>query len=118
MLLSALSSTVVNLGQPLASNGAEAQLTDATKQALAHLGGTAKNYPAFPVLVVVHTRKSNEDKRAEHIGALTRQALETAGAKDVHVKSVGAAQPAVQASMGNAAEKNERVEIIFVVPGR
>ena len=105
---------VVNIGQPLSGD----RLTDEAQQALQVLGATAKKYPHFPLLLVVHTRKSGEEKRAEQLGQFAKDALLTAGAPAVHVKSVGSAQPVIQASQSQAAEKNERVEVIFVVPGR
>lgn len=130
MLLTALSSAgkymvyrddrgvVVNVGQPLSSNAPDAALSKAAKEALGFVGGTSKKHASFPLLVVVHTRKSGEDKRAERMGQLAQEALLAAGAPAVHVKSVGSAQPVVQASMPSAVEKNERIELIFVAPGR
>jgi hypothetical protein len=105
---------VVNIGQPLSADA----LSPDAQRAMQVLGGTAKNYPDFPLLLVVHTKKSGEEKRAERLGQLAKEALLAAGAPAVHVKSVGSAQPVVLASQSQAAEKNERIEVIFVVPGR
>jgi hypothetical protein len=105
---------VVNIGQPITADALSAE----TQLALQVLGGTAKNYPTFPLMLVVHTKKSGEEKRAEQMGQLAQEALLAAGAPSVHVKSVGSAQPVIAASQSQAAEKNERIEVIFVVPGR
>ncbi len=108
----------INLGQPVLTRDNELALSDFVKEALLFLGGTAKANPDFPLLVVVHTKKRGQQKRAEKIGQLTSEALIAAGAPSPTVRSVENAQPIAFASVRGGAERNERVEVIFVPPGR
>lgn len=87
---------------------AESRLTD--------LGRIAKAHPEFPVMVVVHTarseRGSSNQKRAEQVA----EALRRAGAPRVEAQGVGNTQPVLPPTRPGAAERNERVEIVFVAP--
>lgn len=106
---------VVNLGKPLDDAGA---LTEESRGVLELLGGTAKAHPLFPVLVVAHSAKSGQNETTDKMGEAARAALTESGAKDVRVESVSDAQPLVHSRVRGADEKNERIEIVFVVPGR
>jgi hypothetical protein len=106
---------VVNLGSPVDKKG---ELKEATEKALTLLGGTSKAHPDFPLLLVAHTAKSTESKRAKKMTESALAALTAAGAKKVTTHAVLGAQPVVSASLRGAAEKNERLEVVFVVPGR
>jgi len=95
---------------------AAGKLTPAGAERLAMLGRTAKAHPAFPVLVVVHSARGgpgrNDSARAE---AVTK-ALEEAGAPTVEARVAGDAQPVVDRKRKGAAERNARIEIVFVSP--
>lgn len=106
---------VVNLGEPLASPD---QLSEATNDALTFLGGVAKNYSHYPLIVVTHTKKGGEQARAQKMGDLALKSLTLAGAPNISQHSVENAQPVVFPSIKGAAEKNERIEVVFLVPGR
>lgn len=106
---------VVNLGSPLDREG---KLTEQAEEALRIVGGTAKAHPGFPLLVVAHTAKNGQKKHGEKLGEAAKEALLEAGAPTVRVESVENAQPVVSTRVRGADEKNERVEIVFVTPGR
>ncbi len=106
---------VVQVGSPV---GPEGKLTEATERALKLLGGTSRANPQFPLLVVVHTKKASEKERAEQMGNLVSEALKNSGAAQVTVHSVFAAQPVVSAQLQGAEGRNERIEVVFVTPGR
>lgn len=108
---------VINVGQPLAP-GSTTQLSDFAVEALTFLGATAKHYKNYPLLLVVHTKKRGEEKRAAALGELAQAALLSAGAPRCTVRSVDNAQPVVHASVQGGNEKNERLEVVFVTPGR
>jgi hypothetical protein len=106
---------VVNLAAPLTGTG---ELTPTSQEALVMLGGTAKAHPEYPVLVVAHTAKNGETKQAERLLSAVTSALQSNGAGAMATRSVQNAQPVVSNRVHGAAEKNERVEIIFVTTGR
>src|SRR5690606_35663718 len=106
---------VVNLPGPLSTQGA---LTESAAEALKILAGTAKSHAEFPVLLVIHTSKNGQEKRAEQLSTAARTALESGGASKLTVKDVQDAQPVVSSRLQGSAEKNERIEVIFVTPGR
>jgi hypothetical protein len=106
---------VVNLGGVLDKNGS---LTEASGDALRLLGATAKMHPAFPLMLVVHSVKHNDEKQAQKVIALAQDVLTAAGAPSVTPHSVGSAQPIVNPRLDGAEKKNERIEIVFVVSGR
>ncbi len=106
---------VVNIGKPVDSSGA---LSDQAAKILKLLAGTAKAHPDFPLLLVAHTARSAQEKEAEAMLAAARKALEDSGARPHSTQSILGAQPVVSSSLRGADEKNERLEIVFVVPGR
>lgn len=106
---------VVNLGEPLS---AENELTQVTKDALTFLGGVAKKFPHYPLVVVTHTKQRGQQAKAQIMADLAQKILTSTGAPNVNQLSVDNAQPVVFPSIKGAAEKNERIEVVFVVPGR
>lgn len=106
---------VVNLPNPLSAQGV---LSEAVAESLKILAGTAKSHPEFPLLLVIHTTKNGQEKRAEQLASVARTALEGHGVAKLTVKDVQDAQPAVSSRLQGSAEKNERIEVIFVTPGR
>jgi len=106
---------VANLPAPLSKAGA---LTPAAEGALKILGGTAKSHPEYPLLVVTHTKKAGDKKGEKELETATLAALKSAGAPEITVSRVGNAQPLVSPRLRGGAAKNERVEVIFVSPGR
>jgi hypothetical protein len=91
---------------------------------LALLGRTAKAHPDFPLLVVVHTAGSgtskdkSQDKNAAVIASGVVSSLQKAGAAVVRSDIAGSAQPVADARLPGAAERNARVEVVFVSPAR
>lgn len=106
---------VVSLTSPLDSAG---KLTEGARESLTILGGTAKAHADFPLMLVAHTAQNNQQARADEMITAATAALKSAGAREVTSQVVLAAQPVVSPSLRGAAEKNERLEIIFVSPGR
>ncbi len=88
------------------------------------LGRTAKAHPDFPLLVVVHTASVKGVKEKGPSDAALAQAkgvtsaLETAGAKAVRSEIAGSAQPVADPRLPGAAERNARIEVIFVSRAR
>lgn len=106
---------VVNLGNPLDAEGA---LTEAATQILEILGGTAKAHPNFPLLIVAHTAKSGQKERSDKMIQMATEGLKQAGAPAISAEAVENTQPVVSHQVRGANEKNERLEVVFVVPGR
>jgi hypothetical protein len=91
------------------------QLKPEAQERLALLGRVAKAHPQFPVLVVFHASGGAgafDPRRSEVIVG----ALRKAGAARVETRNAGTALPVVESKRKGAAERNERVEIIFVSP--
>ncbi len=88
------------------------------------LGRTAKAHPDFPLLVVVHTagggtaKDKGQDKTAAAQAKGVTSALEKAGASVVRSDVAGSAQPVADTRLPGAAERNARIEVVFVSPAR
>jgi hypothetical protein len=106
---------VVNIGKPMTEKG---ELSDSAQNLLKLLAGVAKAHSNFPLLVVAHTARSGQESEADTMLAAVNNALTSAGAKIASSDRVLGAQPVVAASLRGAAEKNERLEVVFVIPGR
>lgn len=106
---------VVNLGRPLGEKG---ELSETAGNVLKLLGGVAKAHPDFPLLLVAHTARGGQEKEAAAMIEKATLALTTLGARVASSERVLGAQPVVATNVEGAAEKNERLEIVFVVPGR
>jgi hypothetical protein len=91
------------------------QLGTDAQERLALLGRIAKAHPEFPLLVVFHTSTAtaNVDPRRSE---LLIAALRKGGAQRVEARSASSALPVVESKRKGAAERNERIEIIFVSP--
>jgi outer membrane protein OmpA-like peptidoglycan-associated protein len=86
------------------------------EERLAELGRIAKAHPEFPVLVVLHTARADAKGVGPKRAARVADALRVAGAARVEAQAVGSTQPVLPPSRAGAAERNERVEIVFVAP--
>jgi hypothetical protein len=106
---------VVNIGDVLND---KAELNKVASELLQLLGAVAKSHPDFPLLLVVHTSTRHETKRAALLGQTAETALKEGGAPQVTVQTVDDAQPLVSDRVQGAKKKNERVEVVFVTPGR
>lgn len=106
---------VVNIGKPLDEKG---ELSETAQRILKLLGGTAKVHAAFPLMLVAHTARSGQEKEATTMVEKATVALATTGAKVASTDRVLGAQPVVATNLQGSAEKNERLEVVFVVPGR
>lgn len=106
---------VVNIASVLDEKGI---LTPSATETLNFLGATAKNHQKFPIMLITHTKKRGQEARAEEMSSKATKCLEESGAPSVAVQSVADAQPLVSPRVTGAAEKNERVEVVFVVSGR
>lgn len=106
---------VVNLASPFVQG---TELKEEVSEIVQLLGGTAKKHDAFPLLVVVHTARRGDEKLARQRGEAFADALRNGGAPEVTVDVAGDAQPVVDGRVSGAAERNSRVEVVFVVPGR
>ncbi len=84
---------------------------------LSELGRFAKAHPEFPVLVVVHTAREADKLAPAPLGSQVESALRAAGAARVDVREAGSTSPVVPKERAGAANRNERVEIVFVSPG-
>lgn len=81
------------------------------------LGRIAAAHPSFPVLVVVHTGSGKAPPRDEQRTKTLIDALSKQGAGHVDGRAVSGAAPIVDPKAPGAAERNDRVEVIFVSPG-
>jgi outer membrane protein OmpA-like peptidoglycan-associated protein len=104
---------VVTLRMPFSKDD---QLKDEAKSRLGELAGVAKANPAFPVQVVVHSGTklppTRETARADRVAT----ALREAGAPSVEAHAVGTTLPGLDPARSGGAERNERVEVVFVSP--
>jgi hypothetical protein len=92
-----------------------ANLSPEGKKALEELGATAKANPRFPLLVVAHSgrRGVNGMQHAERAA----EVLRASGATQVSAHAEGIAQPVRDPKSAGAAERNTRLEVVFVSPG-
>jgi outer membrane protein OmpA-like peptidoglycan-associated protein len=80
------------------------------------LAKVAKAHPDFPVLVVIHSVKGSSAARDTAQLNAVAEALRKAGAPRVETESAGSSAPVVDPERPGAAERNRRVEIVFVAP--
>jgi len=106
---------VVNIGDVLNDKD---ELNEVAAEIHQLLGGVSKAHPDFPMLVVVHTSGRQDAKKAALLGQKAEAALKNAGATPVTVQNVDDAQPLVSKRVNGAEKKNQRVEVVFVTPGR
>lgn len=106
---------VVNLGRPINEKG---ELSETAGNVLKLLGGVAKAHPNFPLMLVAHTARAGQEKEASAMLEKATLALSSHGASVASSDRVLGAQPLVATNLQGAAAKNERLEIVFIVPGR
>jgi hypothetical protein len=89
--------------------------TDALAQ-LDTLGRIAKAHPEFPVLAVLHLARGTVSTRDAAQAAAVAEALRKSGAAHVEAENAGATLPVLDPARPGAAERNARVEVVFVSP--
>jgi hypothetical protein len=80
---------------------------------LEELGRVAKAHGDFPVLVVLHRAKAGTDE--SRIKRLV-DVIKAAGVERVEGQTAGTSQPVLKADRAGAAERNDRVEFVFIAP--
>ena len=95
---------------------AKDQLNSDAATELDTLGKVAKAHPEFPLLAVVHIAKGNASTRDAAQAAAVADALRKSGAPNVAAETAGAALPVLDPARTGAAERNARVEVVFVAP--
>jgi hypothetical protein len=104
---------VVTLRMPF---GNDDQLKSEAKTRLTELASVAKANPTFPVQVVVHSGKRIPEVREALRADRTAAALKEGGAPSVEAHAVGTSLPGLDPKRVGGAERNERVEVVFVAP--
>jgi hypothetical protein len=92
------------------------ELNSEAKERLATLGRVAKAHPSFPVLVVVHTARDQPEGASKQHAQAVADALEASGAAQVAVEVAGSKEPVIDPKRPGAAQRNERLEVVFVAP--
>jgi hypothetical protein len=94
----------------------DGSLSPRARQELDRLRDVAKAHPDFPLLVVVHAARGPirpaDERRAHQLA----EALKQGAGVRVETHRAGSSEPLVDPREPGAAERNERVEIIFVSP--
>ncbi len=104
---------VVTLRGVFAKDG---RLSAPAAASLEALGRVAASHAEFPILVVLHRATASSAERDQPRLELVVSALKAAGATRLDSAWGGTATPVVEPSRPGAAERNERVEIVFVAP--
>jgi hypothetical protein len=95
--------------------------TGRAHEPIATLARLAQAHPEFPVQVVVHGQSSRADEiaRQRALGAAIAKTMQDGGVAPgrLEVQAAGAAHPVIAPRTPAAAERNSRVEIVFVDPG-
>ena len=89
--------------------------TDAASE-LDTLGKIAKAHPEFPLLAVVHLAHGTVSAHDAAQAATVADTLRKSGAPHVEADTAGAALPVLDPARPGAAERNARVEVVFVSP--
>ncbi len=90
-------------------------LAPVARSALKRLEPIVKEQSAIPLLVVVHGAHSNT-KRDEARGQAAAAALRQLGASKTDIRVAGDRLPLLERTAPGAAQRNERLEIVFVIP--
>ncbi len=90
-------------------------LAPVARAALKRLEPIVKEQASVPLLVVVHGARSNT-KRDEARGQAAATALRQLGASKTDIRIAGDRLPLLERSVPGAAQRNERLEIVFVIP--
>jgi hypothetical protein len=80
------------------------------------LAQVAKSHPEFPILVVLHTATGAGGDREKRRLEQALSALRSGGAPRVEGALGGDATPVVEPQRPGAAERNARLEVVFVAP--
>lgn len=95
----------------------DTELTPDATSLVQTIARTSAAHPTFPVLVVIHGASSKALPRDQQRAKTLVDALTKQGAAHVDSRAVGGAAPIVDPKAPGAADRNDRVEIIFVSPG-
>ena len=91
-------------------------LSPRARQELGRLRDVARAHPDFPLLVVLHAARRSANAADERRAHQLAEALEQGAGVRVETQTAGSSEPLVDPREPGAAERNERVEIIFVSP--
>lgn len=103
---------VVTLHQAFAASG----LAPSAQAELARLGPIVQAHPTTPLLVVVHGQSNNPSVNEAH-GNVVANLLRQMGSSQIDVRQVGDQLPLLDRREPDAEKRNDRVEIVFVIPG-
>lgn len=95
---------------------AKDQLSAEAASQLDTLGKVAKAHPEFPLLAVVHGPRGNPSAHDAAQAAAVADALRKSGALHVAAETAGGSLPVLDPTRPGAAERNARVEVVFVSP--
>ena len=101
----------VTLKEAFSGNG----LTPESRAALTRLQPILKEHATVPVLVIVHSAKSNT-ARDQVRGREATKVIEQLGASKVEFSVAGDRLPLLDRSAPGAVKRNERLEVVFVIP--
>jgi hypothetical protein len=101
----------VTLQEPFSGN----DLAPVARTALKRLEPIVKEQASIPLLVVVHGAHSNT-KRDEARGHAAAVVLRQLGASKTDIRIAGDRLPLLERTTPGAAQRNERLEIVFVIP--
>ncbi len=90
-------------------------LAPVARTAIKRLEPIVKDQIAVPLLVVVHGARSNPT-RDEARGRAVAEALKQLGAAKTDIRIAGDRLPLLERTVPDAAKRNERLEIVFVIP--
>ena len=90
-------------------------LAPVTRTAIKRLEPIVKDQIAVPLLVVVHGARSNPT-RDEARGRAALEALKQLGAAKTDIRIAGDHLPLLERTAPDAPKRNERLEIVFVIP--
>jgi hypothetical protein len=94
----------------------DGNLSPRARQELIRLRDVAKAHPDFPLLVVLHAARGPAKAADERRGHQLAEALEQGAGVRIETHRAGSSEPLVDPREPGAAERNERVEVIFVSP--
>ena len=92
------------------------RLSNPAASTLESLGRAAASHTEFPILVVLHRAAASTAERDQPRLDQVVAALKAAGATRIDFAWGGSVTPIVEPGRSGAAERNERVEVVFVAP--
>jgi hypothetical protein len=96
--------------------GKDGQLSGPATATLQALGRAAASHAEFPILVVLHRAAASTIRQDQPRLDQVVAALKAAGASRIDSAWGGSVTPVVEPARAGAAERNERVEVVFVAP--